>query len=184
MTPRFFVFTEGVTEKNYINGFRKRGMRMSVIGIQAGNTDPVGIVKYCLNELRQRGFGDVKGDDAAVVFDLDRNTLDKISEAEDLAATSGIRLFMSNPSFEFWLLLHFKDYRKCEDQNTMETELSRRIGHKYAKGEDPSSLITEDMVNSAISRSESILPDADLEACWKKCPSSMLHKLVAEILSL
>ena len=56
MAPRLFIFTEGKSEVMY---FR---MPISVIPIQAGNTDILGITEYCLRELRLRGFGDVDGD--------------------------------------------------------------------------------------------------------------------------
>lgn len=62
MAPRLFIFTEGKSEVMYFSMFRRRGMPISVIPIQAGNTDILGITEYCLRELRLRGFGDVDGD--------------------------------------------------------------------------------------------------------------------------
>lgn len=39
MAPRLFIFTEGKSEVMYFSMFRRRGMPISVIPIQAGNTD-------------------------------------------------------------------------------------------------------------------------------------------------
>ncbi len=184
MAPRFFIFTEGVTEEKYLNSFRRRGMAMSVLVIQAGNTDPRGIISYCITELKLRGYGSVNGDRAAVVFDRDMNTSENLAEAKRLAAESGIEMFMSNPSFEFWLLLHYEDVRRCMCQDELEELLTKIIGHRYSKGEDLSKKITIEMIRTAIRRSERLLPNPEVDLCLSRCPSTMVHSLAKDLLSL
>lgn len=184
MAPRFFIFTEGKSEVLYFEMFRRRGMPVSVIPIQAGNTDIIGITEYCLNELRKRGFGEVSGDRAAIVFDRDRNKLEKILKAREMA--SEVRLFMSNPSLEYWLLLHFRDITKEMEQKDMEGLLGSLLGQKYSKGMDLTRRLPESGIHDAIRRAERRLPrdSCTVEACYVRTPSTMLHVLVSELAEL
>ena len=181
MAPRWFVFTEGKSEVLYLSRFRARGMPVSVIPIQAGNTDIRGIADYCMRELELRGVGDVEGDRATIVFDRDRNTMDMIAEAERRCGDVG--MLMSNPSYEHWLLLHFEDSTKPMDQREMEERLGRLLGRRYSKGEDLTRSITDGMIRDAIGRAERRLPKGSctLEGCFGREPSTMLYVLVSEL---
>ena len=184
MAPRLFIFTEGKSEVLYFEMFRRRGMPVSVIPIQAGNTDVIGITEYCLRELRLRGFGDVDGDRAAIVFDRDLNALESIRRARDIAGE--VMLFMSNPSFEYWLLLHFRDVTRAMTQREMEDMLGDLLGQRYSKGADLTRRLPDSGIRDAIGRAERGLPigSCDIETCFDRTPSTMLHILVSELADL
>lgn len=184
MSPRLFIFTEGMSEVNYFEMFRKRGMRFSIITIKSADTDVEGIVRFCIRELRCRGFGEVRGDRAAIVFDVDRNTSERIMRAGQSAEDAS--MVMSNPSFEYWLLLHFTDSTKAMTQDDLEEALSGHLGRRYRKGEDYSRILTTDRVVLAVSRAEKRLPvsECTLEHCLRLYPSTMLHVLVSDLLNM
>lgn len=181
MAPRLFVFTEGKTELQYLGRFRGRGMPVSVILVQAGSTDVAGIMRYCRNELAVRGYGGVEGDRAFVVFDLDRNPRDRVEETD--RGSGDVGMLMSNPSFEYWLLLHFENLSVRLEQEEMEERLGRHLGRRYAKGEDITRLISDGMVDRAIARAERRLPGGrcSIPGCLEVCPSTMVHLLVREL---
>jgi hypothetical protein len=79
------------------NFFRARAQ---VEFFHCGHTDPKGIVEHALE--RQRNFDNI-------FCVIDRDTHPSFDEAVALAKSSAkITLIISNPCFEFWLILHFR----------------------------------------------------------------------------
>ena len=95
------------TEKQYLDGMR-RHFRDSPIAVvvrpEAGA--PSQLVDYAA-KVWQR---DIEGfDEVWCVFDVDDFEAD-IPKAVSMARRAKISLAISNPCFEFWLLLHFKEH--------------------------------------------------------------------------
>ena len=114
----FLIVTEGhVTEPEYFNAL-VRALRMGAIDVKVApstiGSDPFSVVEHAdtLNKERNRAVrkGDptwVKYDQVWVVFDQEgiengRDWQNAIHQAE----AKGFNVVFSNPSFEFWLLLH------------------------------------------------------------------------------
>jgi hypothetical protein len=79
-------------------------------------TDPFSVVRSALqekNKARLSGHWNEKdGDTAWAVFDGDEHIIkspDKWNEAIQLAGREKINLSISNPCFELWVLLHYRD---------------------------------------------------------------------------
>lgn len=62
-----------------------------------------------------------KDDSLFCVFDLDNKTSAQVNEFKRLAALRGVSLIRSDPAFELWFYLHFKDieYADTCDQNAI-----------------------------------------------------------------
>lgn len=105
--PRILIVCEGrVTEPEYINLIRiKEKINLVQIIIDHEGGTPKTLVDRAVSEkrLNKSAFG--KDDEIWCVFDIDEHPL--ITEAKQKAAANGIKLAISNPCFEFWLLLHF-----------------------------------------------------------------------------
>jgi hypothetical protein len=105
--PRFLIVCEGrVTEPEYINLIRineKINLVRVIIDNQGGT--PKTLVDRAVAEKRQNKSEFGKEDEIWCVFDIDEHPL--IAEAKQKASSNGIKLAISNPCFEFWLLLHF-----------------------------------------------------------------------------
>ncbi|WP_169988259.1 RloB family protein [Microbispora sp. H10836] len=102
---RFLILCEGETEERYFQGMRTRGG--PVLDVINPKVDHVNVV---VEAHRRRCLDDYDdGDEVWCVLDteLDRGLADRI-----LAKAGGtIRLALSTPCFDFWLLLHREDRR-------------------------------------------------------------------------
>lgn len=115
------IGAEGVnkTERNYFLGFNRRQKNYRVIFAPGSDTDPEGIVKEVIRNKEENGLEAALGDVAYAVFDTDFGKEPQIERARKVAERNGIRLALSNPCFEVWLMLHFrystKGYYSNED---------------------------------------------------------------------
>ena len=112
--PLILVVCEGeVTEPQYIKQFKQaHGVTTVNVHVVSPGGDPQALVEEAI-ELRTkadraaRRTRDMNAayDEVWCVIDVDEH--ERLPEAQQLAARNQIRLAISNPSFELWLLLHF-----------------------------------------------------------------------------
>lgn len=105
------------TEYGYFNAIRQsmRLPTLRVLVVRPEGTDPLTIVRAALNHKceRERERAWTKKDSAWAVFDGDEHKLENPvnwNSAIQLAVRSEISLAISNPCFEFWYLLHFRNH--------------------------------------------------------------------------
>ena len=72
-------------------------------------TDAMNLVKFCVGQMNYIGLDLSEGDIAICVFDILGNDAAHLEEAFLMAESNGIILALSNPCFELWYLLHFRD---------------------------------------------------------------------------
>ena len=114
---RILVVTEGeFTEPEYLKqlAIASRNPLLEIIFAPESGNDPksiVGIAKGLLRESKRaaRNHEDdhLRFESVWCVFDVDDHL--RIPEAKEMALANGIELAISNPSFELWLLLHFRE---------------------------------------------------------------------------
>lgn len=114
---RFLLYCEGdVTEPKYFNDLR-RHFRNPLIEIEIGEgkrNDPKGLVELAKkrreearrNARRQRDDS-LLYDEVWCIFDVDEHA--NLTNAIQQARAISISLAVSNPCFELWILLHFKE---------------------------------------------------------------------------
>jgi hypothetical protein len=114
---RFLLYCEGeVTEPEYFRDL-KRFLRNPLVEIEIGNekrNDPKGLVELA-KQRRDSARRDAKRekddsllyDEVWCVFDVDDHA--KLLEAIQQASAVSIDIAVSNPRFEVWLLIHFRD---------------------------------------------------------------------------
>ncbi|RRD03376.1 RloB domain-containing protein [Arachnia propionica] len=115
---RGLVVTEGtVTEPQYLQ-LLKQAMPRSIASftVCGEGTDPLRVVKRAVKEQ-------AKSDHDWVVCLVDRDEHQTLEEAFELARKHGIRVLVSNPCFDVWLLWHFKDWTRHSDSKKLQTEL-------------------------------------------------------------
>jgi 8-oxo-dGTP pyrophosphatase MutT (NUDIX family) len=115
--PLLLVVCEGeVTERQYISGFRQaQGANTVRLEIVAPGGDPRALVQRAA-ELRDEAADradrerdeNLAYDEVWCVFDVDDHA--RLDAARELAEETGIRLAVSNPCFELWLILHFREH--------------------------------------------------------------------------
>ncbi len=113
---RFLLYCEGEkTEPSYFDGL-VRYLRSPLIQIVIGDrqADPKGLVELAIAH-RERARRDARrqNDDSLLfnevwcIFDVDEHT--RLPDAIQKAVVSSIDLAISNPCFELWILIHFRD---------------------------------------------------------------------------
>ncbi len=131
------IVTEGLkTEPDYLKGLRNH-LKLKAVDIEimkATGTDALSVVDYAIEMRDDRKIEARRGctvpyDSVWAVFDTERaDTNPKLKEAIHKAGVHKIDLAISNPCFEFWLLLHDEfttaPFVKCEN-------VIRRIKDKY-----------------------------------------------------
>jgi len=115
----FLIVTEGETERFYFEELAKR-LLLTTVDVQVVDppvTDPIGLVQRA-KELRSKRRAEasrnpiiVAFDNAWVVFDRERPGGERQGQANsavDHARTANVECAQSDPSFEYWLILHHK----------------------------------------------------------------------------
>lgn len=115
----------GRTEKQYLDGMRRHFRNSPVrIEVRPSALSPSQLIEYA-KTVRQRdpdGF-----DEVWCVFDVDDYAED-IAKAVPVARRAKISLAISNPCFEFWLLLHFADHCAwLKDPAAVKSKLCRHL---------------------------------------------------------
>ena len=179
MAPKFFLFVEGESEVAYFERFRTRNLPLSIQITKTNHRDCNGIIEETKRRLVNLGYNpDV--DRAAVIFDVDQNGPDEICKAIEECRKCRVELYISNPSFEYWLCFHFGKVQGIHIQGDLEVLMTRNLGRPYRKGADLRKEITDTMISDAVTRAESVLKSEGMlvEACLKHFPSTTLHVLV------
>lgn len=123
--PRLLVVCEGQnTEPQYLNGYVHHLKNPSyVLEVEAGAGDPRKIVEVAKQRCNEAQPGDF--DACWCVFDRDEHT--RFADAVDMARANGLELAVSNPCFELWLLLHFRESPGLQDRHTVQKMLGDHV---------------------------------------------------------
>ena len=153
---------------------------------KGNNTDPVGVVEDLLKSAKQEELDLKDGDILACFIDVDfKNGRDQeLRAAMKLARQNNISVFLSNPCFEIWYLLHFRYSTKLYGSNE---EVIKELGcyiSDYSKSKDVYNLI-ENKIDQALlntKRLESYHLENGTNDRLKKLPSTEAYKLIEMIL--
>lgn len=124
------VFTEGKSsEPDYVNGLKKlptvAGNAALNIEIHPRQGAPITLVEMAV----ERKEGDVEVDEYWCLFDVEwPEHHPSLAKALDLARANGIRVAVSNPCFEIWLILHHQVYTGFID-----TKGAQRVSRAHDK---------------------------------------------------
>lgn len=106
-----FLICEGSqTERRYFNNYIRKGVDWRIAILDTSKSDPVGLVKRALEKIEDGTVDTDNGDSIWCIFDVDEHTNREIEKAIEFAGDK-IRIILSNPSFELWYLLHFRDHK-------------------------------------------------------------------------
>jgi hypothetical protein len=132
--PTILIVSEGErTEPEYLRGFAKayRNSRVT-IQIAPEHGVPRTLVetakrrkKEAENEAAREKDDNLAFDSVWCVFDMDEHP--QVGEAKEMARDNGIDLAISNPCFELWLLLHFRENPGMQDRAKMKTMLTKHV---------------------------------------------------------
>jgi len=148
----FLIVTEGSnTEPNYLRVLRDRLQlnAAEVIVVHPNGTDPITLTKKAIELRDERKNQAKKGsviafDEVWVVFDLEQTHSQRRAlavQAMAMKGAKGIQSAVSDPCFEYWLLLHFEySTSPCPDCASV-TKLLKSHYPNYDKGQVHHALI-------------------------------------------
>lgn len=128
---RILIVCEGaVTEREYFEAFRRWCKNPRV---EIDFDGPAGVPLTLVGRAKQRkdeanreasraGDDFLRYDEVWCAFDVDEHP--HVASARASAVAAGLRLAMSNPCFELWLLLHFADSPGMQHRHEMQRRLS------------------------------------------------------------
>ncbi len=150
----FIISTEGQkTEPEYFEIFDNRNAIIKVKCLKSGkDSSPLRVLKRMEKYIKEESLLDT--DEAWLVVDRDQWTEKQLSELNQWAEKKENHGFaLSNPKFEFWLLLHFEDVKSVKTSKDCTAKLKKHIPD-YDKSINPDK-ITDKMINDAITRAKS-----------------------------
>lgn len=176
----FVIATEGVkTEPQY---FAAVNNQKSVIQVKClnGNSDssPPQVLKRMATYLKKERLK--KSDEAWLVVDKDKWTDEQLAQLHEWSQRNDNYNFaVSNPKFEYWLLLHFEDGNGVATSRICSERLTRYLPN-YDKGID-ARIITRQMIDDAICRAK--VRDNPPCVDWPRTSGgTTVYKLVENIL--
>ncbi len=188
LRKRVLIFTEGKTERDYLNCLKSR--RQTGIKIKAKS---IGEGKLALVEkvIRTVEKTDILEDEQVwVVLDRDQTAGDtedrgKFISACVLADDNDIRVAYSNNSFELWPLLHLQDIRVAMSNDELKDALSGHFNGEYVKDGKAIHGSLEKLGDrqAATNRAEKLLAmhDQNDTSPADANPSTTIHRLINEM---
>lgn len=175
----FLIAAEGEkTEQQYFNFFNSRTATIKVECLKSGHgSSPFHVLKRMKTELKKNDLKD--SDEAWLVVDKDQWTDEQLSELHTWSQQKENYGFaLSNPKFEYWLLLHFEDGKGVQSP----AQCSERLRQKfpdYDKGIDRLK-ITQDDIVKAVRRAK----ERDSPQCtdWPRAVGTTVYRLVEKLI--
>ena len=126
--PRILIVCEGeVTERVYFSHLRHAERIPITLQIQAGGV-PKTLVETAVRSMKEAAQSPDPNDhfdQVWCVFDVDEHP--KIDDAKQQAANHGIKLVISNPCFDLWILLHYEDLRQHTHRHKVQKACAKHI---------------------------------------------------------
>jgi RloB-like protein len=183
--PVILIVCEGErTEREYFEGFA-RAFRNSRVRIKIAHEHgvPKTLVKTAKEYKKEAADAARKEDDENLAFDgvwcvFDVDDHPQIADARQMARDNGIELAISNPCFELWLLLHFRDSPGMQHRGKICQMLSTHVPG-YDKAVD-FALYSEGYPH-AVRRAEQLDKKAVEENDAGRNPTTGVYRLTREI---
>lgn len=183
------------TEPNYLDDLCKVcGVRHRLeVKVRASRGQNAAVtMKAAIAEGGRRLLGENVYDEVWCVLDVEHGAHEaSLNEAIALAQENNIRLFLSNPSFEVWLIAHFeRTKRDFADSGAAEKYLSEKYWRKhfgcdYNKGDECLYARLADRVDAALTNARWVLETFHENApCRERNSSTEVYRLVNELLDI
>lgn len=137
--PIIYIICEGKeTETLYFKHFRTRNCLVDIVPIPSKHKAAEHLVKHAKSLISQSDYYPKDGDQLWCVFDRDDNKDHELQAAVEYAQKQGYHIAYSNPSFEYWYLIHFEKRNGFIKDSATVIDLLKRNGYlaNYEKSVD------------------------------------------------
>ena len=165
LKPVYLIIAEGKnkTEVLYLSHFQDQGKSYSIRFVKAGyKTDVDSLYNVLIAKWEELDLSAKKGDLGFVILDIDNDQLkaQKVSALVKSNKNTAVRFVVSNPTFEVWLLLHFKySTKQYKDGNSVIKDLRRYLPN-YEKNRDCFE-VCKDKMKDAVDNSTKLAKNYD-----------------------
>ncbi|RLB70224.1 MAG: hypothetical protein DRH04_03980 [Deltaproteobacteria bacterium] len=171
----FLVFPEGkLTENLYFRMFSSRKFTVKVFPNNR-KSDPIHILQKATDYVRKHGRE--TGDQVWLVIDRDIWPEEQLTDVCTACREQGFVIAVSNPCFEYWLLLHFDSGDGIVDSRGCIRKLKNYLPH-FQKGHveiDRFKPGVQDAIVRAKRKDRPPTPD------WPRSPGSTVYRLVEKL---
>lgn len=120
-----------------------------------------------------------KNDQVWAVFDRDEHP--QFDDAIDKAEAAGVRVCYSNPCFELWLVLHFKNWDAPAHRSEIQDALTQLMPAYDRKNKICDFTAMKDFVLQAEARGEGLVRNREKERSPRGNPSTTFYKSTEQI---
>lgn len=186
--PRILVLCEGAKcEPGYLRAFCRHFRATSVVLDKAAGLDPKALVEVARTRLREsrreaKQYRDknLEFDQVWCVVDVDDHR--RLQEARIMARDNGIELVISNPCFELWLILHFRDQTAYIDRFQLKSAC-RNLSESDRAGYPPFAICVSHY-DTAVGRARQLDDRNDRDGEPGRNPSTSVYRLTERILEI
>ena len=175
----FLIAAEGAkTEPQYFSGFNSRDAVVRVNCLKGSHrSSPSSVLKRMTTWLKNNGLKN--SDEAWLAVDKDQWTDAQLKELHTWSQSKNNHgLALSNPKFEYWLLLHFEEGKGVQNSDQCSERL-RQYLPDYDKGIDIRKF-TQDRSIKAVQRAK--LRDNPPCLDWPKSIGTTVYRLVDKLI--
>ncbi len=168
------------TEKRYFSKFKSRKCNIELC--PGNETDAKGMLEKLISYIIKKDIKKEYGDSLYLIVDIDNNK-DKFDRLINLKASCdqhGIKIIISNSSFELWFLLHFIYSTKKFSNKELITELKKYINN-YDKSIEVYELI-KNRTNIAIRHSKDLVEFHNIDGIEFYNPYTNVYEIVEDLL--
>lgn len=182
--PIIYIICEGKeTETLYFRHFRSRNCLVDIIPISSKHKAAEHLVKHAKSLISQSAYYPKDGDQLWCVFDCDDNKNAELLAAMEYAQKHGYQVAYSNPSFEYWYLIHFEKRNGYLRDSDMVIEILKSRGYleEYEKSADVFGKLLPhqaEAIERARERVEQLSADHVAVMCRDSNPVTTVYKLV------
>ncbi len=184
------------TEPNYFEALR-RELKLGTVEVQVegGGGAPASVVRRAVSAIEQRrrdaqraeragAFSPPEFDQVWCVFDTEnRRDNPSFEAAVKRGREGGFQLAVSNPAFEYWVLLHFEETsRPFRDAEEIIGVLRKHVPD-YQKNKDIFRRVCR-FTPQAIQRAEQVMANHDPGGDTFPNPSTLVHRLVGRMIGM
>jgi len=175
----FFIATEGIkTEPQYFAIFNDQQSLIRVTCLKGRNdSSPRHVLNRMEKHIEKSGLK--QSDEAWLIVDKDNWTDDQLSQLHQWSLSAdNFGFALSNPNFEYWLLLHFEEGNGIANARECIVRLNGHLPG-YDKSIDQQKF-SRDIVDAAVGRAR--LRDNFSDEGWPRATGSTVYKLIENII--
>jgi hypothetical protein len=107
---RYVIIPEGEAEKNYFNDLKIK-LNNVIIDIRESNKgkEPISLLEYIIKNISTLKKDFLKDDELWLVYDTDNRPEAVLEKVDKECKENNFYNAVSNPKFEYWILLHFEN---------------------------------------------------------------------------